>query len=432
MNHIAAWNLRGTNRPRRGCESFRCLVQSELDHFALAHTILPMANTMKTEKAPPTDPTDRPTHRPSYCHLRPSTKTTGGRRWGSRSSFTGASSAAAVSPSRCSSSSSSRAASSAAAWAAVPPRRSTPARPAAVLAAMDGSGSAGDGDGAASAAADGAAGAAASVGGDRDRCGDLNCRFAALARMGNRDHGDCVPAGAIARWGGRRRPRIPCGCPWSPSVSHGARERTVEEKDGHVFRQNAVSRDAEPKLQASMWIDIDFICGFMLQGAVKFSDPHTDTCKSEYRSKLWKSSSMNMLLLVGLAAAAQVPSTARSVQYNTYTYRGSSASIVNPERGFRAELADFPAMAHLDVCARFNLTLAQAYCYLTEFCSVSPCKPLSKAFLDDMGGGFARARQAGVKLVLRFAYELIGASDGWTIDLLGDIWAHAPAAAHYS
>ena len=89
----------------------------------------------------------------------------------------------------------------------------------------------------------------------------------------------------------------------------------------------------------------------------------------------------------------------------TLRFAGTSASLLNPERGFRAELADFPRMASLDVCAKFNLTLAQAYCYLTKFCTTTPCAPLSAAYLDEVSDGFARARRAGVKLVLRFAYE---------------------------
>ena len=86
-------------------------------------------------------------------------------------------------------------------------------------------------------------------------------------------------------------------------------------------------------------------------------------------------------------------------------FAGSAESIVNPERGFRAEFADFPALKNLDVCATFNLTLAQAYCYMWQFCTSSPCAPLSVAYLKELDEGFARARRAGVKLLLRFAYE---------------------------
>ena len=108
-------------------------------------------------------------------------------------------------------------------------------------------------------------------------------------------------------------------------------------------------------------------------------------------------------LLLVLSAAITRNHHASSVQI--LSYHGTEISLVNPERGFRAELADFPTMAQLDVCAKFNLTLTQAYCYLTPFCRTSPCAPLSSSFLDKVQSGFARARRAGVKLLLRFAYE---------------------------
>jgi hypothetical protein len=40
-----------------------------------------------------------------------------------------------------------------------------------------------------------------------------------------------------------------------------------------------------------------------------------------------------------------------------------------------------------------------------QFCTSSPCAPLSVAYLKELDEGFARARRAGVKLLLRFAYE---------------------------
>ena len=86
-------------------------------------------------------------------------------------------------------------------------------------------------------------------------------------------------------------------------------------------------------------------------------------------------------------------------------FHGSAESIANPERGFRAEFADFPILKNLDVCTTFNLTLAQAYAYMWQFCTRSPCSPLSATYLKELEDGFARARRAGVKLLLRFAYE---------------------------
>ena len=92
--------------------------------------------------------------------------------------------------------------------------------------------------------------------------------------------------------------------------------------------------------------------------------------------------------------------------HQTLWYAGSSASLTNPERGFRSELDDFPAMQHLEAAtSQFNLTLAQVYSYMWQFCTTSPCRPLSSQYLAELDDGFARARAVGVKLLVRFCYE---------------------------
>ena len=107
-----------------------------------------------------------------------------------------------------------------------------------------------------------------------------------------------------------------------------------------------------------------------------------------------------VLGLLAQLAAAHAGDAAR-----TRRFAGSAMPLVNPERGFRGELADFPAMANLGTLAQFNITLAQVYSYMWQFCTTVPCQPLSSSYLAELDDGFARARGAGVKLLVRFAYE---------------------------
>ncbi len=94
--------------------------------------------------------------------------------------------------------------------------------------------------------------------------------------------------------------------------------------------------------------------------------------------------------------------------------------IANPERGFRFEIGvgklpeDPIKFSHVTdqwPFPRFTddgVTIAQAYCYLTQFWN----SEISQEKLDALQADFDRARKDGVKFLLRFAYE----SDGINID----------------
>ncbi|MCQ2389322.1 MAG: DUF4874 domain-containing protein [Kiritimatiellae bacterium] len=89
------------------------------------------------------------------------------------------------------------------------------------------------------------------------------------------------------------------------------------------------------------------------------------------------------------------------------------AGLRNPERGWRFEigvgkLAEDPCkFTHVGdhwPFARFKgdgVTVAQAYCYLTQFHD----KPVSDEKIAALEADFARARKDGVKFLLRFAYD---------------------------
>lgn len=57
----------------------------------------------------------------------------------------------------------------------------------------------------------------------------------------------------------------------------------------------------------------------------------------------------------------------------------------------------------LDYCAYDGLTVIQGYVYLNKF---SDGRPLSAAKLEDIEEFFFQIRRRGIKVLLRFAYEL--------------------------
>lgn len=86
--------------------------------------------------------------------------------------------------------------------------------------------------------------------------------------------------------------------------------------------------------------------------------------------------------------------------------------LPNPERGFRFEIrvgreADEPLPRSVRnnwpfaAYAKDGVRVAQAYCYLTRYCDA----PVPQAKLEALQSDFDRARQDGVKFLLRFAYE---------------------------
>ena len=97
-------------------------------------------------------------------------------------------------------------------------------------------------------------------------------------------------------------------------------------------------------------------------------------------------------------SVSQIPSASPP---SYVSYDGSAAMLMNPERGFRWELDDFPSTAGLSDALALNVTLAQCYAYLPA----SRSTPLNASFLAALDGGFAALRAAGVKAVLRFAYD---------------------------
>jgi hypothetical protein len=114
-----------------------------------------------------------------------------------------------------------------------------------------------------------------------------------------------------------------------------------------------------------------------------------------------------LLCLFALAAAAQT---------SQVTYQESEADFPNPERGFYRYSSTYAnPYAHLNVdimkgyrqlhkpsSANYQIysTLVFRYFFLKDFVD----SPISQDFLDNMASDFAAAREAGVKIIVRFAY----------------------------
>ena len=133
-------------------------------------------------------------------------------------------------------------------------------------------------------------------------------------------------------------------------------------------------------------------------------------------------------------AASHPPLTPR-------VYHGSARLLVNPDRGFRHQFGndqnmgtsgampnrdlchkDGPAPEDLAAAAKYNLTIAQAYCFL-------PTDPvLSPAFLSRVNTSFQTLRDHGIKALLRFLYDHKSPGEGnYTFDTIaGHIQQLAP------
>lgn len=83
----------------------------------------------------------------------------------------------------------------------------------------------------------------------------------------------------------------------------------------------------------------------------------------------------------------------------THRYEVTDEDFANPERGLHAE-SDL-LTSNFNYVRTEGMTLTRVYVRLDDYRNAA----LDQAFLDSLDSGFARARQAGVKIILRFAYN---------------------------
>ena len=118
-----------------------------------------------------------------------------------------------------------------------------------------------------------------------------------------------------------------------------------------------------------------------------------------------------LALLLVLVHAQPAPPTLQTV-----VFKGTARMLLNPERGFRHELdqgcdvgaaADAHWAQTLADMAKYNLTVVQIYCYLVPANETVVPAHLSPTALVKAAEVFARLRTAGVKALLRFAYDRV-------------------------
>ncbi len=112
-------------------------------------------------------------------------------------------------------------------------------------------------------------------------------------------------------------------------------------------------------------------------------------------------------LLVGILVTTAAPA---ALDIYTATYEGTDEDFANPERGFYVQRSYDPARADratgLDVedlrrARARNITLVRLLYSLRQFRET----PISQDLLARLAADFGRAREAGVKVILRFSYS---------------------------
>lgn len=119
---------------------------------------------------------------------------------------------------------------------------------------------------------------------------------------------------------------------------------------------------------------------------------------------------LGSILLFAIASCQPTVATVPSNQ-TTLTYESSSEDFPNPERGFFVPfnpIGNHPVsplqLSELQKVRSQNMTLARRIYLLSEFRE----KPLSQSFLKMISQDGETARQAGVKLIIRFSYNWLG------------------------
>lgn len=123
--------------------------------------------------------------------------------------------------------------------------------------------------------------------------------------------------------------------------------------------------------------------------------------------KMLKDIKLPLALIISMTIAG-------SCKAGTISYNSSSENFPNPERGFFAPFDPVNdkgvsplQLSELQKVRSDNMTLIRRYYLISEFRN----KPLSQPFLDMVSNDCKTARQAGVKLIVRFAYNWLGGGD---------------------
>jgi hypothetical protein len=96
-----------------------------------------------------------------------------------------------------------------------------------------------------------------------------------------------------------------------------------------------------------------------------------------------------------------LPLVVKPASLTTYQYRSNEADILNPERGFRSSINLLNSVDYSQYRNTQKQTLVFSYIRLDDY----RASDLPADFLASVDAGFARLRKAGIKVVLRVAYN---------------------------
>ncbi len=124
------------------------------------------------------------------------------------------------------------------------------------------------------------------------------------------------------------------------------------------------------------------------------------------RIRMVKNFKLFLALIVSMTLTSSSCIAAIDSSTITTSYKSSSTNFPNPERGFSVESLtnnqDNPLwLDHLQEARSNNITLVRRIYVISQF----RYSQLSQSFIDFVAKDFETARKAGVKLVVRFAYN---------------------------
>ena len=126
----------------------------------------------------------------------------------------------------------------------------------------------------------------------------------------------------------------------------------------------------------------------------------------------------------GLPKNGCFPTCTKSVSFHAGSYAPASGNIISPERGYHDDI-DLTSTSDYLYVRQHGFSLTDAFVLLTPYVG----GPIDAAFLTSLQDGFARVRAAGIKVILRFAYEKAGGVDAPKAIILQHIQQLAPLIA---
>lgn len=110
---------------------------------------------------------------------------------------------------------------------------------------------------------------------------------------------------------------------------------------------------------------------------------------------------MQPISMVALVLFTQLPCTSQELPATPVNYEGSQENFANPERGWYDQYDHSLSLNALRRIRRKGITLVRRYYRIDKYRN----QPLPKSYLDNMTRDMKNMRKAGLKTIIRFAYN---------------------------